>query len=146
MKRESGRGELGRGAPSSEGFTLVELLIVVVILGILAAVAIPQYNRTKEEAYVATVKRDLGNAMTEAEAYFAQHGDYDMSAADFLTSEDVSVDAVVNASTPAALCVQMSHSKLSSDDNPWMIANATAGPAFNTPPGYTPDVPEQGGC
>lgn len=146
MERYRRTGTAGSTRLPAGGFTLVELLIVVVILGVLAAIAIPQYNRTKEQAYVATVKSDLDNAMTEAEAYFAEHEDYGMTASYFQTSGDVTVDDVVEASSPAALCVQMSHARLSSDDNPWMIANVTSSGAFNTPADYVPDVPEQASC
>ena len=59
-----------RTAPR-EGFTLIELLIVVVIIGILAAIAIPKFARTKEQAYVATMKSDLRNLVTAEEGYFA---------------------------------------------------------------------------
>lgn len=58
------------------GFTLIELLVVVVIIGILAAVAIPQYNSTKESAYDATAKSDLRNLMSHQEHHFYKYGQY----------------------------------------------------------------------
>ena len=52
-----------------KGFTLIELLIVVVIIGILAAIAIPKFANTKQQAYLATLKSDLRNLVTAEEAY-----------------------------------------------------------------------------
>jgi len=48
-----------RKKPDS-GFTLIELVIVIVILGILAAVAIPKYEDMREEARTAAIKGQLG--------------------------------------------------------------------------------------
>ena len=61
---------------SIAGFTLVELLIVVVIIGILAAMAIPKFSSTKEKAYLASMKSDLRNLATTQEGYFAEHQVY----------------------------------------------------------------------
>src|SRR4029450_11063500 len=54
-----------------KGCTLIELLIVVVIIGILAAIAIPKFANTKEKAYLASMKSDLRNMATVEEGYFS---------------------------------------------------------------------------
>jgi len=54
---------------SSNGFTLVELLIVVVIIGILASIAIPKFANTREKAFLASMKSDLRNLATAEEMF-----------------------------------------------------------------------------
>jgi type IV pilus assembly protein PilA len=63
-------------AHARSGFTLVELLIVVVIIGILAAMAIPRFQSTKGKAYLASVKSDLKNLSTAEESFFYEHRTY----------------------------------------------------------------------
>jgi type IV pilus assembly protein PilA len=58
---------------NKKGFTLFELLIVVVIIGILAAIAIPKFANTKDKAYVAAMKSDLRNMATYEEQYAADN-------------------------------------------------------------------------
>ena len=58
------------------GFTLIELMIVVVIIGILAAVAVPKFSATKGNAYVATMQTDLKNLVTAQEGYYYENGAY----------------------------------------------------------------------
>lgn len=59
-----------------KGFTLVELLVVVAIIGILAAIAIPQFAAYRQRAYNASAQSDLRNFKTTMEAYFADYQKY----------------------------------------------------------------------
>ena len=60
-----------------QGFTLVEILIVVVILGILAAIVIPQFTNASETARGSSLQSQLQTIRSQLELYQVQHnGDY----------------------------------------------------------------------
>ena len=59
---------------NEEGFTLIELLIVIAIIGILAAIAIPQFNQYKARAYDTASKADLHNLYLACKAYWSDSG------------------------------------------------------------------------
>ena len=61
----------------AQGFTLVEILIVVVILGILAAIVIPQFTSASETAKASSLTSQLQTIRSQLELYQVQHnGDY----------------------------------------------------------------------
>ena len=55
------------------GFTLVEILIVIVILGILAAIVIPQFTEASTEAKLSSLCSDLQTMRSQIELYKVQH-------------------------------------------------------------------------
>ena len=81
------------------GFTLIEILIVVVVLGAIAAIAIPHYAGAKNKAYQAAMAADLRTAAILEEQYAADnHGQYFSGSAThdsplngFTPSKDVTV-------------------------------------------------------
>lgn len=60
---------------SMQGFTLVEILIVVVILGILAAIVIPQFTSASETAKNSSVLTQMQTIRSQLELYRVQHND-----------------------------------------------------------------------
>lgn len=61
---------------NEEGFTLVELMVVVAIIGILAAVAIPNYQKYQARARQSEAKVLLASAFTAEQSFYAEAGTY----------------------------------------------------------------------
>ncbi|MHB8093090.1 MAG: type II secretion system protein [Syntrophales bacterium] len=65
--------KLLRTVKNRDGFTLIEMLIVIIILGILAMVIIPQITVSTDDAKVSTLKTNLAGMRSAIETYYAQH-------------------------------------------------------------------------
>nr|WP_321400272.1 prepilin-type N-terminal cleavage/methylation domain-containing protein [uncultured Desulfobacter sp.] len=61
---------------NQKGFTLIELMIVIAIIGILAAIAIPQFSKYRAKSYNAASVSDAKNIKTELEGYYAEWDTY----------------------------------------------------------------------
>lgn len=67
---------LKKARKNNKGFTLVELMIVVAIIGILAAIAIPQFQAYRAKAFNSAAESDLKNFKTAMEAGLADNQTY----------------------------------------------------------------------
>ena len=61
---------------NKQAFTLIELLVVILIIGILAAVAVPQYQKTIIKSRLANMKQIVSVVKTAEEAYYLANGAY----------------------------------------------------------------------
>ena len=77
-----------------KGFTLIEVVIAALVIGILAAVAVPRLSASKDKAYIAAMKADLHTIAILEEQYAADnHGQY--------FSGTATSDAPLNGFTPS---------------------------------------------
>ena len=63
-------------ANNRRGFTIIELLVVVSIIGILATIALPKFSATKQRASMASMVSDLRNLVAAQEGFYSAHRDY----------------------------------------------------------------------
>ena len=64
----------------SEGFTLIELMVVVAIIGVLAAVALPQFATYSAKAKTSEAKLSLASVYTGEQAHRLEHNSYALRA------------------------------------------------------------------
>ena len=91
---------------SNRGFTIVELLIVIVVIGILALLVITTYSGIQAKARNAKRQTDIASLQTQLEAFFSQNGYYpsltDMNGSAWRTANMKSLDtnALIDPSNP----------------------------------------------
>ncbi len=75
INRLSSYGTMTKAYPQS-GFSLVELMIIILIIGVLAGVAVPIYRGGIEKAIRAEGEAALGSIRTQVRAYYGENGTY----------------------------------------------------------------------
>ena len=75
-----------REMKDQDGFTLIELMVVVLIIAILIAIAIPTFLGLRERAQNRSAQSDLRNGMTAAKAYYTDSDSYDPTGTDIFNA------------------------------------------------------------
>jgi general secretion pathway protein G len=93
---------------ATRGFTLVEILIVVVILGILAAIVVPQFTQASTEAKMNSLCSNLQSLRSQIELYKVQHNDLPPLAANFSAqmTETTDIGTATTRGTPSGTKVR----------------------------------------
>ena len=122
------------GQKPARGFTLIELLVVVLIIGLLAAVALPQYNKAVKKAQGAEALNSLYALNQALSVYYLDHGTYlgaDVDKLEVEIPESKTIRYAVGSdvsyeSTSAKLQSGMLHSRITGSGTPAVVVNMLA--------------------
>ncbi len=93
-KKKCCKGEFGR-----LGFTLIELLVVVLIIGILAAIAVTQYQKAVTKARAGHLQTLLAEVVRASDLYYLEHGEYPKT----FNGLDIDIN-IPTVTTPSVQC------------------------------------------
>lgn len=133
------------GFNAEDGFTLVELMLVVAILGILAGIAVPQLTGVRDEAKRGTLQSAAGNIRNALERHKAIEGTYPSGTGDQSITSMSELDDVVNNTDFSTMNEEITVSSYENDDGNYTLTiyhNGITGDGTNgvdiTPGGIEP--------
>ncbi|MCD6394982.1 MAG: prepilin-type N-terminal cleavage/methylation domain-containing protein [Planctomycetes bacterium] len=141
-EKKTGNCKRSRRCKRNGAFTLVEILLVVVILGVLAAIVIPQFSEATSEANLNTLLGNLQTLRSQIELYKVQH--YDLLPGQATVGGDVDeadfVAALTNDATYGSYVSKIPENLFIADaanrDAITCVNNAAAAPAGNEGTGW----------
>lgn len=102
---------------NSGGFSLIELLLVTLIIGILATIAIPRLTAARDRAFVATMQADLRNLATQQEIHYADELTYSDDLDDLAYSSSDRVTVTVEEASGTGWSATATHEAFEDDDD-----------------------------
>lgn len=93
-----------RGLDRDEGFTLIELMVVVMIIAVLIAIAIPSFLGFRKSAQDRSAQSELRNVLLSEKAYWLDNGDYTETAGDITAFEP---NAVITADATTGVVLDL---------------------------------------
>lgn len=97
---------------SRSGFTLIEMLMVVVVIGLLAGIAIPKFQAVRERSYLSSVRADLRSLASRQDIYYREHHSYSTSIAALAFASTEGVTVAVGEADSFGWSASASHSAL----------------------------------
>ena len=107
------------------GFTLVELLVVIVIIGILVAIAIPVFLSQREKGWMSAAQSDLRNGAPVAETHYADTGSYALLDPVTQMNHTDGVTLSLVSGTATTYCLKAVHAKLTAPKGVYYLNSVT---------------------
>lgn len=111
------------GRDDERGFTLIELMVVVLIIAILIAIAIPTFLGLRQRAQDRAAQSNLRNALTAAKAFYTDEESYSPGGSDFSNADGAAIEPSLDWGTDVVI-------QDATDDTVTLTADSDSGTTF----------------
>jgi type IV pilus assembly protein PilA len=116
------------------GFTLIELMITVVIIGVLAGIAVPKFNGSRRKAYIAAMQSDLRNLVSAEEVFYSDSAHYTARVSNLNVKPSAGVTVQIDAG-PGYWSASATHAQINDGFRCGIAINVENSVAPGTPDG-----------